>query len=270
MDAIEDIIEARLAVIRKGWQKQALEKIKEAEARGYERGCADQPLAPPPGAPAQADPLLADTTAKLVADAEARGLQRGLDQGAQQVWERVEEARAEAEARGEARGVARAKAALSEHKDEARRWQAVAEAYLPSPSGGQPALLLKYIMEQVYRETKREFREGEGEAIARVKGVLHAANDVLAGRLPLLLIPPAPAAAPASAPVPAPVPALNALAARATPLPIPTAPPPTPTPNPPITPTPTFPIRACKFCLGSVAPALSELVLVEIPSTQVC
>ena len=59
-----DLVERPLAVIRRGWQQQALEKISEAKAQGFAEGkCAV---------------ASAHLFAHALEDAEARGFSRGL------------------------------------------------------------------------------------------------------------------------------------------------------------------------------------------------
>ena len=79
-----DLVERRLAVIRKGWQQQALEKISEAKAQGFAEG--------------KCVVASANPSAHALEDAEARGFDRGRRQT----------------------------------DDEARKWKALAEAYMPT------------------------------------------------------------------------------------------------------------------------------------------
>lgn len=208
---LEDLVEKRLSVIRKGWQKQALEKIQQAEKDAFERGKSSA----------------ATQSTAIVEEAEQRGYKNGKKSS----------------------------------DDEVRKWRAIAEAYLPANDGSGSSNssdhthLIKYIMEQVYREVKREFPsedETSSDVVTRMKKVLIASNEVLMKKLPTMTMTTSSKAAstPTCAPAPAPL-----VATRHN--------------NPMANLSVVSAIqRAYKFCLNSVATPLTFLADVDISGVE--
>lgn len=78
----------------------------------------------------------------------------------------------EAEQRGFDSGKQKCQEALKAAEDESKKWKAIATALGTGDGEGEPSsLMIKYIMEQVYRDVKKEWsgEDGSDEAVEKIK-----------------------------------------------------------------------------------------------------